>query len=387
MSGYEEYMNDRLRRSLTLGPLADAAPEVQAYFHTSKQRFLAGPQIERTSAPEKVREKEREKVRAVTLGEFDLQIAATQSLEFVIEHMFPLRSVNILGGDSGLGKSPLVAQMAVCVAAGVPFLGHAVKKGPVLIADYENDAALSPMLHNVSKAVGATGDKPLILQRPSLQDIRDEVGRVGARLVIVDSLRGLDANAESAKSGRAPELIRELQDVDTAWLVIHHLRKQGASDTPRPTLEDENQGVLTWLESLSGSRALVNQTFTRMGMDSPRGHRNAEIVLRWYVKGAGERPILYVDRIYDEEGEPIGYLKLAGADLLTLNQRTDLRKVLAVQGADGLGWGDILTAVGSKSAASRLIKACLAAGCATKTGTARQKDVRYKFQPEKSGNG
>ena len=41
-------------------------------------------------------------------------------------------------GDSGLGKSPLMYQAAMCVAHGIPFLGFSVCKGRVLYLDNEN---------------------------------------------------------------------------------------------------------------------------------------------------------------------------------------------------------------------------------------------------------
>src|SRR5437016_4039871 len=52
----------------------------------------------------------------------------------------PVRSVNILIGDSGVGKTPLAYQLGLCVAAGLPFLGAATRRGRVLILDFENGA-------------------------------------------------------------------------------------------------------------------------------------------------------------------------------------------------------------------------------------------------------
>jgi len=48
------------------------------------------------------------------------------------------RSVSMLVGDSGLGKSPLAYQLGLCVAEGIPFLGMATEQGPVIYADFEN---------------------------------------------------------------------------------------------------------------------------------------------------------------------------------------------------------------------------------------------------------
>jgi hypothetical protein len=56
--------------------------------------------------------------------------------EYVIKGLLPARSIGILLGDSGLGKSPLMYQAGICVSAGVPFLGRETKKGSVVIAGF-----------------------------------------------------------------------------------------------------------------------------------------------------------------------------------------------------------------------------------------------------------
>src|SRR5258707_1288956 len=58
--------------------------------------------------------------------------------KYLIEGLIHERCLALIAGDSGLGKSPLSYQMAICVAAGVPFLGHAVRKSRVLYMDFEN---------------------------------------------------------------------------------------------------------------------------------------------------------------------------------------------------------------------------------------------------------
>src|SRR5438105_2851135 len=58
----------------------------------------------------------------------------------LVEGFIEGRSVSVLVGDSGLGKSPLAYQLGLSVAAGVPFLGLEVKKGVVVYADHENGA-------------------------------------------------------------------------------------------------------------------------------------------------------------------------------------------------------------------------------------------------------
>ena len=50
--------------------------------------------------------------------------------EYIVEGLLPQQSLGILVGSSGSGKTPLIYQLAMCIAAGVPFLGHAVNKAP-----------------------------------------------------------------------------------------------------------------------------------------------------------------------------------------------------------------------------------------------------------------
>jgi len=56
----------------------------------------------------------------------------------LIAGLIPARSLGIVVGDSGVGKSPLLYQAAICVSSGIPFLGRAVLSGPVLYLDFEN---------------------------------------------------------------------------------------------------------------------------------------------------------------------------------------------------------------------------------------------------------
>jgi len=69
-----------------------------------------------------------------------LQVRARElgTADHLVAGLLPSRSIGLLVGDSGLGKSPLVYQLGICLATGLPFLGRATRKGRVLIADFEN---------------------------------------------------------------------------------------------------------------------------------------------------------------------------------------------------------------------------------------------------------
>src|SRR5579862_1069009 len=61
--------------------------------------------------------------------------------QFLIEGFLPAKAIAIAGGDSTIGKSPLMLQLALCVAAGVPFFGMRTSRGRVLYFDLENSLA------------------------------------------------------------------------------------------------------------------------------------------------------------------------------------------------------------------------------------------------------
>src|SRR5262245_8496623 len=75
--------------------------------------------------------------------------------EYLIKSFLPARSTALLVGDSGLGKSPLVYQIGICVAAGLRFLGKETTKGTVILADFENGIEdMCEMSERISRYVG-----------------------------------------------------------------------------------------------------------------------------------------------------------------------------------------------------------------------------------------
>jgi len=66
----------------------------------------------------------------------EIQQAAQEP--YLVEGFVAQQSLSLAVGDSNLGKSPFLYQLALSVASGKPFLSMPVKQGPVLYMDAEN---------------------------------------------------------------------------------------------------------------------------------------------------------------------------------------------------------------------------------------------------------
>jgi RecA-family ATPase len=250
------------------------------------------------------------------------------SQNHLIEELLPERSLGLLVGDSGLGKSPFVYQMGLCVAAGIPFLGRAVRQGRVLCLDFENGIGeVNGIITHISQFLGLD-EPPSDLQLWNFNDCSETFGQrsetaldiikaIGPKLVIVDSLTGLYPDIEDKNSlatQHYQELRKAMRDCDTSIFALHHVKKP--SDSPPPALED--CGVREWLLQARGARALINASDARFGVDMSRRCRDEEIalVVKGFGRVRGEFGPIYLKRVRDEDGEPLAYDVVTGVQLL-----------------------------------------------------------------------
>jgi len=258
----------------------------------------------------------------------------------VVAGFIPRRAVSFLIGDSGIGKSPLAYQLGLCVAAGVPFLGMETQAGLVIMCDYENGMEeslnLSDQLARFLKLPEVP--KNFVVWSPDYSHTDSvniericETAAQKPTFVIVDSLRSHDPHFE--KHEYAGEKMNKLNKLaymyGTAILVIHHTRKPDR-DNPVSDLDDDKTRVIRWLREAAGSGSLINQSHTRIAIDSLDGRSNidAALVVRWYRKSKGEAGPLYLERVCDDSGEPFGYRPLTEIKLLgNTDQETALRNL------------------------------------------------------------
>jgi hypothetical protein len=234
-------------------------------------------------------------------------------------------SVSVLSGDSGLGKSPLAYQLGLSVATGEPFVEMKTQQGLVVYADFENSIEQSrEVREQLVKFLGLS--KPpenFILWTPDSGDFLDLDGicqDLRPSLLVVDSLRAHSPSFE--KSEYAGEEMKRLNSQarkhGTAILVIHHIKKPG--EIGPPLLDNEDTALMAWLKQTAGHSSIINQSHTRMAVDAPdkrKAHsKDAVLLLRWHRRVYGESGPLYLERVCDEDGEPLGYRRLARIELL-----------------------------------------------------------------------
>ena len=92
--------------------------------------------------------------------------------EWLVRDLVPLRTVTLLGGDGGTGKSLLALQLAYAVATGGAWLGRGVAGGGALFLSAEDDEAeLHRRLADVVQASGGSFDD---LDRLTLRSLAGE---------------------------------------------------------------------------------------------------------------------------------------------------------------------------------------------------------------------
>jgi hypothetical protein len=318
--------------------------------------------------------------RLANEGIFDyesLRGLASQQRDYRIDRLVPIRSIGVRVGDSGLGKTALSMMEGLAVASGRPFLGHGVAQGRVLYCDAESGAHecvkmierlasflqldqpptdfhvwspnFDPRPHDPSKFLSAVLAEQVELLRPVH--------------VIVDPLRAFWPVAEeSAKE--AMEMVRELRrlskEFGCSWTLNHHRRKRNRQFPV--TLEGDRH---EFFEEAAGAMALINASDTRLGLEKPSGANKADLVLAGFLRGMGWSESIYLQRVFDDDGEPIGYAPLGGLSQLSANFQQAFSQL-----SPQFRFKDASTAVGGSSGSNTtaFLRQCLTAGILRKDG-------------------
>lgn len=264
----------------------------------------------------------KEKWRVYTHAELRQRCLELGSGDYLIEGILPGRFIGLVVGDSGLGKSPLLYQAAICIASGKPFLGHQVHQAKVLFMDFENglmqvEEIVSRLLRHLGLDEAPdslllwNGNDRADPSKPPWETDMIKIFQPG--LVILDSITAAAPVIEEKNvyATRFLQHLRGLASGGTAMLGIHHRRKPSVG-APRDSLEKAD--LTAWFNESRGASALINASDLRLGVDVPA--RGADLIVRGFMRVTGEIPAIYLNRAFQGDGEPIGFEKLTGPELL-----------------------------------------------------------------------
>ena len=298
--------------------------------------------------------------------------------QYVWDGLIQEQSVNLVVGNSGLGKTPLLVGLGLAVASGTSFLQHAVRQGPVLYCDGEmGRAEFLQLERSLSTHLGLSAPPANMLTfspnwSTSVSDVRQQLAKQIAAicpvLVIVDPVRAffLAVEGKAADSEALIQWQRKLAKAHgCAWVNLHHRRKPNTNALEAPSLVPDPRG---WFTESAGSYALVNHSDLRLGVDDGAGE--ADIILGGFVRGQGPLAPIRLAREHDDGGAPVGYRVLSGIGLLSADQQAAFTALSSpftfTQAQAALG-----TKSGSKTTA--FIAACIAAALISAEGEGKKK--------------
>jgi hypothetical protein len=222
-----------------------------------------------------------------------------------------------------------MCQLALCVAAGIPFFGMHTQQGRVLYFDLENSLHDCKVMRDA--LVGFLGltsvPNDFLLVTDAAKSLDELIRKVRPQLVVIDSLRAYrpDVTKENARVGEWLKEIRGLaRKYGCAFIIVHHLRKP-SRDNPGLVLDDDCR-VANWLLEMEGPRAFVNQTDVRIAV-AEGDSDSVALRVKWSRRICGDSPVVLLDRVRGEDGEPAGYRQLMGEALLNPERRFALGKL------------------------------------------------------------
>jgi hypothetical protein len=153
---------------------------------------------------------------------------------WLVDGIVPASGLSILYGESGTGKSFIALDWALCVATGLPWFGHEVKRRPVVYVAAEGKAGLGVRVRAWSYAHGLR-DLSLVRFLPEAVNLRDAATIAKARrtladlperpgLLVVDTVARTMPGADENAAKDMGEFITGLDGLrhEDAALGVHH---------------------------------------------------------------------------------------------------------------------------------------------------------------------
>ena len=271
-----------------------------------------------------------------------LEASLGDEVNYVMEGLLTDKSVNLIAGDSGIGKTPLCLTIALCIAAGIPFLGMKTPRPRrVLYCDAESSRTafhsvvstlsrylrLKSVPHNFhvwspnwDESLQGINYSNALFQKAEWNGFQPEV-------VFIDPLRVFFPEADLKRDVALTYLkrMRRINNGGVTWLIVHHTRKPNVDEKP-PAIEDNPH---TWFHEVAGQHAIINHVDTRLGVEATPQREGSEMTVGGFVRMLGPIPPVYRARSYDAEGNPQGYMRASSLDLLVPDYRAAFHQLPA----------------------------------------------------------
>jgi hypothetical protein len=242
----------------------------------------------------------------------------------IIEGLHREGQLATIAGPFGVGKSPLLANLTICLLNGLPFCGRNVSKRPVVVFDFETAGPdFRRNLRNVADRLGVrtpsvpdelevylehdAGDEPatqellgLVKSESSeirMQFLRRTLKNKPNAYVIIDPLEML-FRIDTGKKVPVLKLYSDLRNLLSEYssasaMLTFNMRKRDKRVRP-PDLLTDPRG---WLEEVCGTLDIANRSDVRLGMDFYRedlkvinGIRRGEEMNPLILRSVGEQP-------------------------------------------------------------------------------------------------
>lgn len=177
---------------------------------------------------------------------------ARPPVEYIVSNLFALPSLNIAYGAPGTLKSFIMADLAICAAAGCNWLTPApwietnpaaaitTRQAPVMWLDFDNGRRRT---HDRIAALARARDLPIETpiiyysmpspwlvanRKQSVGELSQRISNAGARLVVIDNLGVVSGDAEENSGDMVTVMsnFRQMaEETGAAIVLIHHQRK------------------------------------------------------------------------------------------------------------------------------------------------------------------
>jgi hypothetical protein len=269
-----------------------------------------------------------------TRGFFDQETTLAPE---IIEGVIREGQICALGGDYGIGKSPIITDLVLCILNGQPWCGREVAKRPVISVDLESNAA--QYINSVQRISRRRGLRPpavpedmdlfLLNDRadaPPTASLAALLPRaLNEKLVFLerlfkgkpDALLVIDPfdlffSVDKQKSAAVVTVYSNLRILLSKYprasvLTVFNLRKKDRKTGRRPNLLQEPRD---WLEDIAGTLDILSRCDVRVGVDI---HQDDIRVVNGIRRGEDFEPLLV--RPVGDPPDLAGFEAVTGAEL------------------------------------------------------------------------